>query len=47
MSSIFLAYRFTGEDPVELGTVLTGVRDSLEHAGHEVYCTRWMSSYFG
>ncbi len=46
MGRIFLAYRFTGEDPAELDTILTGVRDSLEFAGHKVYCTFWESDFF-
>lgn len=46
MSKIFLAYRFTGEDPKELETVLGNIRNSLHAAGHEVVCTFWLSDFF-
>ncbi len=46
MSKIFLAYRFTGEDPKELETVLGNIRNSLHVAGQEVVCTFWLSDFF-
>ena len=46
MSKIFLAYRFTGEDPKELEIVLGNIRNSLHVAGQEVVCTFWLSDFF-
>lgn len=36
---IFLSYRFTGEDPVELNTNLGAIISTLRGAGHDVYCS--------
>lgn len=36
---IFLSYRFTGEDPVQLPITLGALIGSLRTAGHEVYCS--------
>ena len=46
MSNIFLAYRFTGENHEELGKILGNIRDSLQNAGHTVFCTFWLEDYF-
>lgn len=46
MSKIFLAYRFTGENPLELEKVLSEIKNNLECAGHEVVCTFWSSDFF-
>ncbi len=36
---ILIAYRFTGEDPVELGETLGKIAGVLREAGHTVYCS--------
>jgi len=46
MSSIFLSYRFTGEDPKELQIQLGGIRESLQFAGHDVACSFWLEPDF-
>lgn len=35
----FIAYRFTGEEPEQLGELLARVRDKLKEAEVEAYCT--------
>lgn len=37
--NILIAYRFTGEDPVELGETLGKIAGTLRSAGHYVYCS--------
>ncbi|MBU0898322.1 MAG: toll/interleukin-1 receptor domain-containing protein [Nanoarchaeota archaeon] len=46
MSNIFLSYRFTGEDSKELEEILTNIRDSLQSAGHSVFCSFWLDNIF-
>lgn len=46
MANIFLAYRFTGENPQELETILSSIRDSLQSGGHHIVCTFWLSDFF-
>jgi nucleoside 2-deoxyribosyltransferase len=36
---IFLSYRFTGEDPVELQKNLSAIIQTLRGGGYEVYCS--------
>ena len=46
MANIFLAYRFTGEDPKKLEEILDNIRNSLQSAGHNVCCTFYLSDFF-
>ena len=46
MKKVYVSYRFTGEDPDHLETVLSGVRDSLRSSGHDVFCSLWLEEYF-
>lgn len=46
MDKIFLSYRFTGENPVELEEILTNIQRSLQFAGHAVFCTFWLGEFF-
>jgi nucleoside 2-deoxyribosyltransferase len=34
---IYIAYKFVGENPKELGVTLTGIAKVLKEAGHEAY----------
>jgi nucleoside 2-deoxyribosyltransferase len=43
---LFISYRFTGEDPKELEKTLTGIKTTLEGAGHSVYCSFWSERMF-
>jgi nucleoside 2-deoxyribosyltransferase len=43
---LFLSYRFTGEDPVELNISLSAIISVLRTAGHEVYCSIEDESWF-
>jgi hypothetical protein len=36
---VFLAYRFTGEDPARLKALIPRPHDALEEAGHDHYPT--------
>lgn len=46
MRRIFVSYRFTGEDPKDLEQILGGLKESLEAAGHNIFCSFWMSDFF-
>ncbi|MBN1792771.1 hypothetical protein JW826_03745 [Candidatus Woesearchaeota archaeon] len=46
MSSVFLSYRFTGENKSRLERVLGSIRGALESAGNDVFCTFWMEEFF-
>ena len=46
MAKIFIAYRFTGEDPKELGSFLGYICDSLKSRGHDVFCSFWLKDFF-
>jgi len=35
---IFLSYRYTGEDPAQVESILGNICASLQEAGHEPYC---------
>lgn len=43
---IFLAYRFTGEDPIVLEQTLSQIKMTLESAGHSVFCSFWDEQHF-
>ena len=43
---IYLAYRFTGEDPAILDQELGTIGEILKRGGHEVFCTFWKEQYF-
>ena len=43
---VFVAYRFTGEDPKELHDILGNIRSRLETRGHEVYCSFFEEDFF-
>lgn len=43
---IFLSYRFTGEDPRELGEILKKIVKVLENSGHKVFCSFTLESFF-
>lgn len=38
---IYLAFKFTGEDPVMLDKELSAIGETLKEAGHEVFCSFW------
>jgi nucleoside 2-deoxyribosyltransferase len=46
MVRIFVSYRFTGENLVELKKLIQKVCNALNKAGYENYCTMWDSSKF-
>ncbi len=43
---IILAYRFTGEDPTELGVTIGSIVKALRDAGHTVYCSLEDETWF-
>ena len=46
MSKYFIAYRHTGADENRLAELLPAVKNALENAGHEIYCTYFMNDDF-
>jgi len=42
----FLSYRFTGEDPVELDSILWKIRKSLSNIWLETFCSLWLEDFF-
>ncbi len=46
MHTIFLSYRFTGEDPSELDFILSNMKSSLESVGHAVVCSFYLENFF-
>lgn len=46
MSNIFISYRFTGENLVQLEYILGGMRKSLQIAGHSVICSFYNEDFF-
>ena len=46
MGKIFLAYRYSGEDPDEVRRFLSVVQDSLEESGHYVFCSIRLEDVF-
>lgn len=43
---IFIAYRFTGEDPVVLQKTMTKICQAVSAAGHETYCSIDKEEFF-
>lgn len=43
---VFIAYRFTGEDPKVLKETIQNICHSLEKAGHEPFCSFWKEDYY-
>lgn len=43
---LYLAFRFTGEDPAVLDTELNFIADNLKKSGHEVFCSFWKEKYY-
>ena len=43
---IFIAYRFTGEDPDQLRILIHDIFSSLEKAGHKPFCTFWHGDFY-
>jgi nucleoside 2-deoxyribosyltransferase len=43
---IFVSYRFTGEDPDQLRTVIHEICSSLENAGHQTFCSFWKGDFY-
>lgn len=46
IKSVFIAYRHTGEDPVKLHQMLSGVVDALNKIGIKSYCTMFNQQEF-
>jgi nucleoside 2-deoxyribosyltransferase len=43
---IYLAFRFTGEDPKVLDQELKLITNALTEAGHEVFCSFWKEQFY-
>ena len=43
---IYIAYKFTAEDPLVLKETLHNISLSLKKAGHSVFCSFWKSDFF-
>jgi nucleoside 2-deoxyribosyltransferase len=43
---IYLAYRFTGEDPAVLDKELGTIVDILKQNGHQTFCSFWKEKYY-
>lgn len=43
---VFISYRFTGENLIELDTILWNIRDSLSKIGLDTFCSLWLEEYF-
>lgn len=43
---IYLAFRFTGEDPRKLEPEIRIISDAISKNGHEVFCCLWHEDYF-
>lgn len=43
---IYVAFRFTGEDPAVLDKELGIIGEILKESGHEVFCSFWQEKYY-
>ena len=43
---VFIAYRFTGEDPVEIKKIISQIGEVLESTGYSFYCAIFDSDQF-
>lgn len=43
---IFVSYRFTGEDPKELESIMKTICSSIEKLGHSHFCSFWKSDFY-
>lgn len=41
MTTIFVSYKYTGEDKSELGKIMKVICEGLKKKGHNPYCTFW------
>jgi len=46
MSSVYLSFKFSGEKAEALESMLSGIKFSLNRAGHDVFCSFWLDDYF-
>jgi len=46
LMKIYLAYRFTGEDPIVLRADMDRISKALINLGHEIYCSFDREQYF-
>ncbi|HYD91230.1 MAG TPA: hypothetical protein VEA37_07040, partial [Flavobacterium sp.] len=43
---VFISFRFTGEDPVELKDMISNIEKSLSKGSHETYCSLVDEDFF-
>lgn len=43
---IYVAFKFTGEDPVVLDKELGAITNALQQSGHEVFCSFWKEKHY-